>query len=222
MPKRNESCFRRTVTSDSRSIEPSLTVRLVPRGVTVGLCLIVFACTILVAGCSKGSGGSGLHIKSPATGEKDVPVKSAYAFAVTKTFTDTSNRITMASAYNVNAANYDLDASNFAMTLNKPLTADDQVRVMFTLVGEQGTNEKSPLKAGTYSAKADKFMKVETVGIVSRKGGADNKVWLDRSTLTGEFKVTSASSDEISGDLDLTAGETAIKGSFTAKLLKRK
>lgn len=184
--------------------------------------LIALAAALFLAGCGKGAGGNSVHIKSPATGEKDVPVKSAYAFAVTKTFTDTSNKITMASAYNVNAANYDLDASNFAMTLNKPLTADDQIRVMFTLVGEQGTNEKSPLKAGTYSAKADKFMKVETVGIVSRKGGADNKVWLDRSTLTGEFKVTSASSDEISGDLDLTAGETAIKGSFTAKILKRK
>jgi len=81
---------------------------------------------------------------------------------------------------------------------------------------------KSPLKAGTYSAKADKHMKVETVGIVSRKGGADNKVWLDRSTLSGQVKVTSASANEIAGDFDLTAGETTVKGSFTAKVLKRK
>jgi hypothetical protein len=186
------------------------------------LVALALACALFLTGCGKGAGGSGLHVKSPATGEKDVPVKSAYAFAVTKTFTDTSNKITTASAYNSDAANYDLDATNFAMTLDKPLTSDDQIRVMFSLIGEQGSNDKTPLKAGTYSAKADKFMKVETVGIVSRKGGADNKVWLDRNSLTGDVKVTSASADEISGDIDVTGGDTTIKGSFTAKILKRK
>ena len=108
------------------------------------------------------------------------------------------------------------------MTMDKPLTSDDQARVVFSLVGDEGTNEKSPPKAGTYSAKADKFMKVEDVAIVSRKGAADNKSWLDRSTLSGQVKVTSATADEISGDIDLTAGDNTIKGSFTAKVFKRK
>ena len=189
------------------------------RRIIFTFCLVALA--LFVAGCSKG-GGNSLHVKSPATGEKDLPVKSAYAFAVTKSFTDTSNKITTAAAYRVYAANYDLDAANFAMTLDKPLTSDDQVRVEFSLIGDQGTDDKAPPKAGTYSAKADKFMKVETVGIVSRKGGADNKVWLDRSTLTGSVTVTSASADGISGDVDLSSGDTAIKGSFTAKILKRK
>jgi hypothetical protein len=192
------------------------------RPLTFALVVLALACALFLAGCGKSSGGSGLHVKSPATGEKDVPAKSSYAYAVTKTFTDTSNKITTASAYRTYAANYDLDATNFSMTLDKPLTSDDQVRVEFSLVGDQGTDEKAPLKAGTYSAKADKFMKVETVGIVSRKGGADNKVWLDRGSLTGEVKVTSASADEISGDIDVASGDTSIKGSFTAKILKRK
>ena len=108
------------------------------------------------------------------------------------------------------------------MTMDKPLTSDDQVRVVFSLIGEEGTNDKSSPKAGTYSAKAEKFMKVESVGIVARKGSADVKSWLDRSMLSGEVKVTSASADEIGGDVDLTSGDTSIKGSFTAKVLKRK
>ena len=186
------------------------------------LFLFIIALLLVFAGCGKGAGGNSLHIKSTATGEKDFPIKSSYAFSVTKTFTDINNKITTASAYNVYVANYDLDAGNFAMTLDKPLSSDDQVRVMFSLIGEQGTNDKSPLKAGTYSAKADKYMRVETVGIVSRKGGADSKVWFDRSMVTGEVKVTSASADSISGDVDLTAGENVIKGSFTAKVLIRK
>ena len=185
------------------------------------LVVLAVGCALFVAGCGKGA-GSGLHVKSPATGEKDVPAKSSYSYAVTKTFTDTSNKITTAASYRTYAANYDLDATNFSMTMDKALTSDDQVRVEFSLVGDQGTDEKAPPKAGAYSAKADKFMKVETVGIVSRKGGADNKVWLDRSSLTGEVKVTSASADEISGDIDVSTGDTSIKGSFTAKILKRK
>jgi len=184
-------------------------------------CVLVAAFTLFAVACGK-SGSAGLHIKSAATGEKDVAVKSSYAFAVTKTFTDVNNKMTTASAYNVYVANYDLDAGNFAMTMDKPLTSDDQVRVVFSLIGDAGSNDKSPLKAGTYSAKADKYMKVETVGIVSRKGAADNKAWFDRSTLNGQVKITSATSDEISGDIDLTAGDNAIKGSFTAKVLKRK
>jgi hypothetical protein len=186
------------------------------------LILFTVALSLLLAGCGKGAGGNSLHVKSVATGAKDLAAKSSYAFAVTKSFTDINNKITTASAYNVYVANYDLDSGNFAMTLDKPMSSEDQVRVTFSLVGAEGTNDKSALKTGTYSAKADKYMKVETAGIVTRKGGTDTKFWLDRSTLTGEVKVTSAAADSISGDVDLTAGENTIKGSFTAKVLTRK
>jgi hypothetical protein len=108
------------------------------------------------------------------------------------------------------------------MSMDKPLTGDDQVRVVFNLIGEEGTNDKSPPKAGDYSAKADKFLKTETVGLVARRNSADLKSWLDRTTLTGEVKVTTASADEISGNVDLSSGDISIKGSFTARVLKRK
>jgi len=183
---------------------------------------IALISTLSIFGCGKMGGGNSIHVKSATTGDKDLPIKSSYAFAVTKTFTDINNKITTASAYNVYVANYDLDANNFAMTMDKPLTSDDQVRAVFSLIGDEGTNDKSPLKAGTYSAKADKYLKAESAGIVARKGGADVKSWLDRSMLSGEVKVTSASADEISGDVNLTSGDISIKGSFTAKVLKRK
>ena len=183
-------------------------------------CLL--ALTLIVAGCSKSAGGGNMLVKSPATGERELPQKSGYAFAINKTFTDTSGKISSAANYRVYVANYDLDAGNFAMTLDKPLSSDDQVRVVFSLVGDQGTNDKSPLKTGTYSAKADKFMKVEDVAVVSHKGTADNKATLDRSTLTGDAKVNSVSGDTITGDVDLTSGAISIKGPFTAKILMRK
>ncbi len=186
------------------------------------LLLLVVAGTLIFLGCSNGGGGNELHVKSAAAGEKDVSVKTAFADPVTKTFTDTTGKMTTAVVYNIHSANYGLDAGRFGASLNNPMPADDSIRVMFSLVGEEGTKENSPLKAGTYSAKADKYMKVETVGIVTRKNGTEVKNWFDRSTLNGEVKVTSAAGDSASGDIDVTAGDSVIKGSFTAKILHRK
>jgi hypothetical protein len=183
--------------------------------------VLVSVVALLLSACSTG-GGNGLHVKSPATGEKDLAVKSGYAFAVTKSFTDINQKITTAVVYNVFAADYDLDAANFGMTLEKPMASEGQMRVVFSLVGEEGTKEPAPLKTGTYSAKADKYMKVETVGIVTRKGNADIKTWFERNSLSGQVTLTSVTDDSISGDIDVTAGENSIKGSFTAKILKRK
>ena len=183
--------------------------------------VLAIGSALWLAGCN-GAGGKALHIKSSAAGEKDVSVKSAYAFAVTKTFTDATGKMTTAVDYNVFVANYDLDSSFFAQTINKPMASDDQVRVTFSLVGDEGGNEKTAPKAGTYSAAADKFMKVESVGIVTRKGSAEDKGWWDRSSTKGEVKITSASADSISGDVDLSGGANSIRGSFTAKVLTRK
>jgi hypothetical protein len=65
-------------------------------------------------------------------------------------------------------------------------------------------------------------MKVEAVGIVTRKNGTEVKTWFDRSTLNGQVRVTSVSGDTASGDVDVMAGDNTIKGSFTAKILARK
>ena len=182
--------------------------------------LCLFA--IMLQGCSKTASTNLLHLKSGTTGEKDLVIKSGYAFAISKTFTDVNGKMTTASAYNVYLANYDLDSKNFAMSMDKPLTGDDQIRVVFNLIGDEGTNDKSAPKAGTYGAKADKFMKAESIGLVARKNGADVKSWLDRTALTGEVKLTSVSSDEISGDVDVSSGDIFIKGAFSARILKRK
>lgn len=178
--------------------------------------------TLVLAGCGKTASTNALHIKSGPNAEKDIAIKSGYAFPVTKSFTDVNQKITTASAYNVYLANYDLDPKNFALTLDKPLTSDDQVRVVFSLIGAEGSNDQTAPKATTYSAKADKYLKAESAGIVARKNGADVKSWLDRSMLSGEVTVSSVSAEEITGDVNLSAGDMAFKGSFTAKILKRK
>ena len=184
--------------------------------------VMLFLCALLFQSCGQTTSSNVVHIKSSATGEKDLAIKSGYAFPITKSFTDINGKMTNASAYNVYLANYDLDSRNFAMSMDRPLSGDDQVRVVFNLIGEEGTNDKSAVKAGTYSAKADKFMKAENVGLVARKNGTDIKSWLDRTTLTGEVKLSSVSNDEISGEVVLSSADMSIKGAFNAKVLKRK
>jgi hypothetical protein len=225
-------CFSRTKRLRKRLAralslyQASLGEKIMPqqssRSFFILILIAVSIAALSLSGCSKGSGGNSLHVKSPVVGEKDLDVKSGYVYAVTKSFTDINQKITTAVVYNVFTANYDLDATNFGMTLEKTMASDDQMRVVFSLVGEEGTKDPAPLKAGTYSAKADKYMKVETVGIVTRKGNADTKTWFDRSSLSGQVTLTSVTDDSISGDIDVTAGDSAIKGSFTAKILKRK
>ena len=39
--------------------------------ITIGLFAFALACALIASGCSKG-GGTGLHVKSAATGEKDL------------------------------------------------------------------------------------------------------------------------------------------------------
>src|SRR6266536_2845913 len=77
--------------------------------ITIGLFAFALVCALMASGCSK-SGGGGLHVKSTATGEKDLATKSSYAFAVTKTFTDAAGKMTTASSYRTYVANYDLDS----------------------------------------------------------------------------------------------------------------
>jgi hypothetical protein len=208
----------------NQSNKPTITLfnvrnrRLLHFAIAISLLTLLLSLT----GCSKSAGANSMKLKWPGVNEKEMPVKSSYAFGVTKTFTDINQKISTAPSYRVYAASYDLDSGNFAQTMDKPLAGDDQIRVTFSLVGDEGGNEKSPLKAGDYSAKADKFMKVEDVSIVTRKDGKDDTLWFERGAINGTVKVTSVSDGNVVGDVELTSGESAIKGPFTAKVLLRK
>jgi hypothetical protein len=193
------------------------------------LSLLLSLLAVCSLGCGKsgeggsgGSGGSSLHLKAPGMDEREMSVKTGALFASTKTFTDAARNVTTAATYRVYVASYELDTTQFARSMEKPLGADDQARVVFSLVGEVGSTEQTPPKAGTYSATAEKFMRVEDVSIVTRKGGQDNKVMIERGGLTGEVKIGSVAGDTVSGEISLTSGETSIKGPFNARILTRK
>lgn len=74
----------RTATNERRATEflsgTTATIRL-------------FALVFLATGCGK-SGGNSMTLKWPGMDKKDLPVKSSYGFAVSKTFTDINRNIT--------------------------------------------------------------------------------------------------------------------------------
>lgn len=129
-------------------------------------------------------------------------------------------------AHDIYLANYEMNTTTGA-TMRKPLTAADQLRVELQLTGEAGTNTDSPLKVGTYSAKADKFNSVRSVVIVTYAGGGKEvKTSFDTMSsskkVDGEVKITAVSAATVSGEVNLTEGDKSIKGTFTTKLPAKK
>lgn len=128
-------------------------------------------------------------------------------------------------AHDIYLANYEMDTSS-GVTMRKPLTAPDQMRVELQLTGEDGTNTDSPFKVGPYSAKADKINRVRSIIIVTFADGKETRTAFDTMGLTpkadGDVKITAVTADSISGEVNLTEGDKSIKGTFTAKLPKAK
>lgn len=121
-------------------------------------------------------------------------------------------------------ANFEMDTSGGSGWMNKPLTAPEQMRVEIDLLGEDGTNKTSPFKVGTYAAQADKTSGVRTVIILTFEGGKQTDARFKSlmgsgdKKAAGEVKITSVTADTVSGEVDLTEGDTSIKGNFTAKI----
>ncbi len=159
-----------------------------------------------------------LTLKSPATGERQITGKPSYTFAASS-----ASRLWASDTalYNIYIANYDLDPSHLGLSMSKPLTSDDQVRLQILLFGGPDTTEETPPKEGTYLVHGDDGRGV-TVIIYSRQNGTENRTVLNVNTpLRGQVKVTSVSRDWLAADVDLTAGETSVKGTFEAKILGR-
>lgn len=182
--------------------------------------LVVFLIAVLLTACG-GAGESKLEVKA---GGKNLPfsVKSSGTYSSVKTFTDAQSKMTKASSNYIVLANYDIDTSSGMNSMEKAVTAPDQVRVAIQLVGEEGTDDKTGIKTGTYTTKADKFGKVDYVNIAYFADGKESKNIFNISKTEGEVKITSVSADTVSGEINLTEGDKSIKGSFTAKIPVKK
>lgn len=116
-------------------------------------------------------------------------------------------------------ANFDMAQSRAGG--NKP--ENGQMVAAFTLIGASGTNEKTPIQVGTYPVRsgeaenATRFNITTKCGMVMFENGAQSDKKLATSRLQGETKITAVAGDTVSGEINVTDGESTIKGTFVAK-----
>lgn len=190
--------------------------------------ILLFCLGVFLAACGGGGAGGGSAKMDIKAGGKDtsLAVKSSGSYKNVKTFTDISGKMTTATSFYAIMANYDMDATSMA-TMKKPLTAPDQVKVQLQLTGEEGTNQDSEFKAGTYKAEpGGKFMKIDMLTVTTFADGKEVNTNFDAmssvSKMTGQVVVKSVTADSISGDIDVTEGDKSVKGTFSAKIPAKK
>ncbi|HQX54769.1 MAG TPA: hypothetical protein PLP07_02495 [Pyrinomonadaceae bacterium] len=188
------------------------------------LTIIVFA--MILTACGAGTGGSAkIDIK---VGGKDVSLetKTSGTYKNVKTFTDINGKATTATTFQVGLANYEMDPAT-PLTMSKPLTSPDQVRLMIQLVGEEGTDSKSEFKPGIYKADPQqKYMSLNYLAVFQFADGKETNTNFDTSfsasKITGQVEIKSVTADTVSGTIDVTEGDKSVKGSFTAKIAVKK
>jgi hypothetical protein len=169
------------------------------------------------------AGGSKMDVTFNGTAVP-LEVRSSGVYPSTKTFSMTADgetKMTKAVNHYVALANFELETRG-PVTMGKALTEDGNVRVVFQIVGEEGTDEKAPVKAGTYTAKCDKYNCVDYLQISRFTGGKEEKISFTMAKAEGDIKITSVSDDTISGEVNVTEGQNSVKGSFTAKITTKR
>jgi hypothetical protein len=187
--------------------------------------LTVICAALWLTACGIGTSASKLDVK---VGGKDSTLDVKSSTAGNSTFAVTSPagqriRVTLQTIY---LANHEMDAS--PSSWNKPLSGPGQMRVALTLMNGDGPNEN--FKVGTYSAQSENANGVYDVSINTFADGKQTETRFYGSYVgsakrdikpTGEVKITNVTADTVSGEVNLTEGDTSIKGPFTAKLPKK-
>lgn len=186
---------------------------------------LMIIATVLVSACgAMGNGSSKLDIKI-AGKDSTLAIKSGGVYYGNVISTAPGKPSVQTFAHDIYLANYEMDTTS-GLTMRKPLTAADQMRVELQLTGEEGTKTDSPFKVATYNAKYDKVNGVRSIIVVTFADGKETKTVFDTMGLSpkaaGDVKLTAVTADSISGEINLSDGDKSIKGNFTAKLPKAK
>lgn len=199
----------------------------------MGKKIFLLAIALFVAAC--GGAATGETTVSASAPKLDLKIegkdstfaqKSGGIYKGTKTFTDKEGKISKANSSYIVVADFEMDMSKPGW-MRSPLTAPEQTRVLIQLIGEEGSEEKSDIKVGTYKTDpTGKFMKVDSLTIYKFSDGkqveTDFETMMSTSTIKGEVRITKSSAEELSGEIDITEGDKSVKGTFTAKIPTKK
>ncbi len=180
---------------------------------TLVICLISF----LVSACGGGGESLTLNIKDK---EQTFESKTVWFSKDSHTLSNNQGKSSYTHFMIMNYERAEKDTFSSTDMLKSP----EQIKIRFTLAGENGTDEKSPIKIGEYPAKksaTDHFSNVSGADIVYLEDGKEKGVYF-RDNFNGKIVVNSVSDDTITGTIDLSKEDgSAIKGNFTAKHRQR-
>ncbi len=118
---------------------------------------------------------------------------------------------------NLVLGNYDLDSSKQFASLNKQvLDKPDQLKVQIILTGDMDSTRDSALKAGEYPANYERYNRISSVKIHHVVDGKEEVKNLNSRDWKGKIVITSVEGKTIKGEIDLSEGDTSIKGTFTS------
>lgn len=200
------------------------------KNIQILLILTILGGLLMLAACG---GAAGVLTSAPkldlkANG-KDVSMeaKSTTVYSTVMTYTEKPRgdgiiRSKKGTSHSIFLTNFDI-APNDLMKAGVVPTAEGQIYVRLNFINEEGTDEKTPIKVGTYTTAAEQFMKFDGATIKIFDGGkvVDATVLSMGKKADGELKITGVTADEVKGEVNVTDGTNSLKGSFAAKLPKK-
>lgn len=186
--------------------------------------LTIILLSVFFAAC--GGGAPQLDIKADSKDSTLVPKSTAVSTTV-MTYTEAPRgdgiiRSKKGTSHSIYLTNFDIAPADLIKAGVVP-TADGQIYVRLNFINEEGTDEKTPIKVGTYTTTADKFMKLDGAAVKIHTGGkvSDTSIVSMGKKADGELKITEVTDDEVKGEINVSDGANSLKGAFTAKMQKK-
>jgi major membrane immunogen (membrane-anchored lipoprotein) len=164
--------------------------------------IFVLCASVLLAACG-GGGPAGFSVKLKGA---DLPFEKKTMVAVMRPDIKETDFI---------VANYDVTLKdNSIRGVDKP-NAAGQVMISFAVEGD-GKDFKNPLQVGEYTNKQIKWVDVRT-----GEKGDSTPMSNDDYTFNGKIKITEITDDTVKGSMDITKGDSSVKGSFETKIVSK-
>ena len=129
---------------------------------------------------------------------------------------------TDAVVHRIYLANYDLELTDAKKQDMRHINSDGQFRVEIQIEADENADENVQLKVGEYTYQPTPFDRISYVFLSYFKEGRDRSENLQTSEFAGKIRITSASNNEIKGEIDVFDKNEYVKGSFTATRLGKK
>ena len=195
------------------------------------LCLsLLLLLSLVQAGACKGwlKGGDRKLVLTYKTDENATPMTkelvAKQSVMIVSEFTTTANgQAARIVEYRIYLANYDLDARALEREMPR---ADGQMGVEIQIAGAEGSTSHTPFKTGTYNASQfsdgiNKFNKALDIRVNFFENGRLQDLSISiASPRKGFVKINSVDSDTVSGEVDMSDDFRAIKGEFSAVVVK--